>query len=53
MKTINVCVKTRLSCWAKMIYELLKPKQKWLTPKNLGGKKLYLFEYACRRLPNY
>ena len=48
MKTINVYVKTRLGYWAKTIYELLTPKQKWLKTENRGGKNLYLRDYAGR-----
>ena len=48
MKTNNVYVKTRLGYWAKMIYELLTPKQKWLKTINLRGKKFYFRDYAGR-----
>lgn len=51
MKNLNQTA--RLGYWAKMIYESLTPKQKWLKTKNHRGKKLYLFEYAWRRLPNF
>jgi hypothetical protein len=40
MKNLNQTA--RLGYWAKMIYELLTPKQKWLKTVNLRGKKLYL-----------
>jgi hypothetical protein len=41
MKTNNVYAKTRLGYWAKIIYEILTPKQKWLKTINPRGKKLY------------
>lgn len=46
MKNLNQTA--RLGYWAKMIYQLLTPKQKWREIENHRGKKLYLRDYAGR-----